>query len=85
MRGVPRAVRFVRAGVRGLRTDREKRTHDAAGHAVDTQAVFPGGGSGTGFAGCRRIFASAGRTNTLDNLSRKLLAYALGRSLMLLR
>ena len=32
----------------------EARTKDLAGHAVDTQATFPGGSQGTGIAGPRR-------------------------------
>uniref|UniRef100_Q029N9 Cytochrome c domain-containing protein n=1 Tax=Solibacter usitatus (strain Ellin6076) TaxID=234267 RepID=Q029N9_SOLUE len=61
----------------------EKRTHDLAGHAVDTQAVFPGGAKGEGFAGVQTNIREHRQNDFLDNLSRKLLAYALGRSLML--
>ena len=61
----------------------EKRTHDLAGHRVDTQAVFPGGARGEGFAGVQANIREHRQNDFLDNLSRKLLAYALGRSLML--
>ncbi len=61
----------------------EKRTHDLAGHPVDTQAVFPGGAKGEGFAGVQTNIREHRQNDFLDNLSRKLLAYALGRSLML--
>ena len=61
----------------------EQRTKDLAGHAVDTQAVFPGGTEGKGFEGVRAFIREHRQQDYVDNLSRKLLAYALGRSLML--
>jgi hypothetical protein len=61
----------------------EKRTHDLAGRPVDTQAVFPGGSQGTGFEGLRTYIREHREKQFLANLSRKLLAYALGRSLQL--
>jgi hypothetical protein len=61
----------------------EKRAHDLAGRPVDTQALFPGGTSGTGFEGLRTYIREHRQKQFLENLSRKLLAYALGRSLQL--
>ncbi len=61
----------------------EARTNDLAGRPVDTQAVFPGGAQGAGFEGVQAFIRERRQTEFLDNLSRKLLAYALNRSLML--
>ncbi|MEO5739786.1 MAG: DUF1592 domain-containing protein [Vicinamibacterales bacterium] len=61
----------------------ETRTKDLAGHAVDTQAVFPGGTQGTGLSGLQSYIRTNREKDFLDNLSRKMLVYALGRSLML--
>src|SRR5437773_815186 len=61
----------------------EKRTKDLAGHPVDTQAVFPGGSQGTGFEGVQAYIREHRQKDFTDNLSRKLLAYGLGRSLQL--
>ena len=61
----------------------ERRTNDLAGHPVDTNAVFPGGATGSGFAGVQAYIREHRQNDFIDNISRKLLAYALGRSLML--
>jgi hypothetical protein len=61
----------------------ERRTHDLAGHTVDTHATFPGGVDGEGLAGVQTYIREHRQNDFLDNLSRKLLAYALGRSLIL--
>jgi hypothetical protein len=61
----------------------ERRTKDLAGHPVDTQAVFPGGSKGSGFDGVQAYIREHRQNDFLDNISRKMLAYALGRSLML--
>jgi hypothetical protein len=61
----------------------ERRSNDLAGHAVDTHAVFPGGSQGTGFAGVEDYIREHRQQDFIDNLCRKLLAYALGRSLLL--
>ena len=61
----------------------ETRTKDLAGHAVDTHAVFPGGTEGTGLAGLQSYIRANREKDFLDNLSRKMLVYALGRSLLL--
>ena len=49
---------------------------------MDTRATFPGGGEGTGFEGLRTYLRESRQGEFVDNLSRKLLAYALGRSLL---
>jgi hypothetical protein len=61
----------------------EARTKDLAGHPVDTQATFPGGSQGTGLSGLQEYIRANREKDFLDNLSRKLLVYALGRSLLL--
>ena len=61
----------------------EARTKDLAGHVVDTQATFPGGSQGTGLNGLQAYIRANREKDFLDNLSRKMLVYALGRSLML--
>jgi hypothetical protein len=60
----------------------EFRTKDLGGHPVDTRAAFPGGGEGTGLDGLRAYVAERRGDEFIDNLCRKLLAYALGRSLL---
>jgi len=61
----------------------EGRTADLAGRPVDTGATFPGGSEGTGLEGLQTYIRAHREKDFLDNLSRKLLVYALGRSLML--
>jgi hypothetical protein len=61
----------------------ETRTKDLAGRAVDTQATFPGGSLGAGLAGLQNYIRANREKDFLDNLSRKMLVYALGRSLLL--
>jgi hypothetical protein len=61
----------------------ERRTLDLSGRAVDASATFPGGMAGAGVEGLRAYVRQHRETDFLDNLSRKLLAYALGRSLIL--
>jgi mono/diheme cytochrome c family protein len=61
----------------------ETRTRDLAGHPVDTQASFPGGGQGNGLSGLQAYIRANREKDFLDNFSRKLLVYALGRSLLL--
>jgi hypothetical protein len=61
----------------------ETRENDLAGRAVDTQAVFPGGTKGAGLAGLQSYIRENREKDYLDNLSRKMLVYALGRSLLL--
>ena len=61
----------------------EARTKDLAGRIVDAAATFPGGSQGAGFEGVQTYIREHRQTDYLDNLSRKLLAYALNRSLQL--
>ena len=61
----------------------EARTQDLAGHAVDTQASFPGGSEGKGLTGLQAYIRVKREKDFLDNFSRKLLVYALGRSPLL--
>jgi Protein of unknown function (DUF1592)/Protein of unknown function (DUF1588)/Protein of unknown function (DUF1587)/Protein of unknown function (DUF1585)/Protein of unknown function (DUF1595) len=61
----------------------EARTKDLAGHPVDTQATFPGGSQGSGLNGLQAYIRANREKDFLDNLSRKMLVYALGRSLLL--
>jgi hypothetical protein len=61
----------------------EVRTKDFAGHEVDTHATFPGGSEGVGLPGLRTYIKTNRQKDFVDNLSRKLLSYALGRSLIL--
>jgi hypothetical protein len=61
----------------------ERRAKDLAGRAVETQAVFPGGVQGDGLEGVMQFIREHRQKDFVDNLSRKLLAYALGRSLQL--
>jgi hypothetical protein len=62
----------------------ELRTFDLGGRPVDTRATFPGAGGveGTGVDGLRDYLDRNRRGEFVDNLCRKLLAYALGRSLL---
>ncbi len=61
----------------------EKRSRDLAGHPVDTHAVFPGGMNGDGLEGVLAYIREHRQKDFTGNLSRKLLAFALGRSLQL--
>jgi len=61
----------------------EQRFRDLGGRLVDTHATFPGGGEGAGIDGLRRYLNEHRQQEFLDNLCRKLLAYALGRTLLL--
>jgi hypothetical protein len=61
----------------------ELRTRDLAGRPVETRAEFPGGGQGDGYESVLAYVREHRQNDFLNNLSRKLLAYALGRSLQL--
>jgi len=61
----------------------ESRTLDLGGRPVDTRATFPRGGEGSGVEGLRAYVEVSRRGEFVDNLCRKLLAYALGRTLIL--
>ncbi len=61
----------------------DARAKDLAGRTVDTKVSFPGGFTGTGFQAILDYVRDHRQNEYLDNLSRKLLAYALNRSLQL--
>jgi len=61
----------------------DKRSKDLAGRPVDTSATFPGGYEGSGLRGVQAYIKEKRQNDYLDNLSRKLLSYALERSLIL--
>ncbi|MCH2210293.1 MAG: DUF1592 domain-containing protein [Fuerstiella sp.] len=61
----------------------ERREEDLGGRPVDTRATFPGGDEGTGLDGLRLYLSEHRQDDFVDNLCRRLLAYALGRSLLL--
>ena len=61
----------------------ERRTKDLSGRAIDDSATFPGGTTGTGLDGLRAYVQAHRQQDFIDNVSRKLLSFALGRSLML--
>src|SRR6185369_8035339 len=58
----------------------EKRSKDLAGRNVDTSATFPGGVQGTGLEGLQAYIRSHREKDFTNNLSGKMLVYALGRS-----
>jgi hypothetical protein len=60
-----------------------RRTKDLAGRTVDTKVSFANGWQGEGFQAIEQYIREHRQNDFLDNLSRKLLTYALGRSLML--
>jgi hypothetical protein len=60
----------------------ELRHHDLAGRPVDTHATFPGGSEGGGLDGLRTYIRQHRQHDFLNNLCGKLLAYALGRTLI---
>ncbi len=61
----------------------ERRQNDLGGRAVETQALFPDGNERTGIEGLRHYVSQTRRSEFIDNLCRKMLSYALGRSLLL--
>jgi Protein of unknown function (DUF1588)/Protein of unknown function (DUF1585)/Protein of unknown function (DUF1592) len=61
----------------------ERRGRDLGGRLVETRATFPGGSEGAGLEGLRRYLNESRRQEFIDNLCRKMLAYALGRTLLL--
>jgi hypothetical protein len=60
----------------------ERRDIDLAGRAVDTRASFPGGSEGAGLDGLQTYLRDHRQQEFVDNLCRKLLSYALGRTLI---
>jgi hypothetical protein len=61
----------------------DKRATDLAGRPVDASATFPGGVNATGVEGLRAYIRDHRQDKFVDNLSRKLLSFALNRSLQL--
>jgi mono/diheme cytochrome c family protein len=60
----------------------ERRTLDLGGRSVDTRAAFPDKSEGSGLGGLQTYLREKRQEEFLDNLCRKLLSYALGRSLL---
>ena len=60
----------------------ELRAIDFGGRPVDTHVTFPRGGEGAGVEGLRTYLRASRQGEFVENLCRKLLAYALGRSLL---
>lgn len=56
---------------------------DLAGHPIDARAEFPGGAQGEGLDGLVGYLRQHRRDDFLDTVCRKLLAYGLGRTLIL--
>ena len=61
----------------------ERRERDLGGRPVDDTAVFPDGTERTGVEGLRDYLLTVKKQDFIDNLSRKLLSYGLGRTLLL--
>src|SRR5581483_5895730 len=61
----------------------EARTKDLGGRPVDVNAVFPDGTKAAGLQGVESYIREHRQSGFVDNLSRKLLGYALNRSLQL--
>jgi hypothetical protein len=60
----------------------ETRTKDLGGRPIDAKATFPGGTDGDGIAGLKTYIRDHRQRDFVDNLCRKLLAYALSRTLL---
>jgi hypothetical protein len=78
-------VRFDSLGLvfEGFGPIGERRTNDLAGRPVDASAIFPDGSEGAGLEGLRRYIRDQRQNDFVDNLCGKLLAYGLGRSLIM--
>jgi hypothetical protein len=61
----------------------EARTKDLAGRAIDSSVAFPGNVQGSGFRGVQAYIKAKRQQDFLENISRKLLSYSLGRTLQL--
>ncbi|MFN0121463.1 MAG: DUF1592 domain-containing protein [Blastocatellia bacterium] len=61
----------------------ERRTTDLGGRAVDTRAPFPDGIHGAGIAALQTYIRTNREKDFLNNLSEKMLAFGLGRSLLI--
>jgi hypothetical protein len=60
----------------------ERREKDLAGRPIDASATFPGGSQGTGVEGLRQYIRKQRQNDFINNTCGKLLACALGRSLI---
>ncbi len=60
----------------------EQRANDLAGRPVQLDATFPDGSERAGLAGLKSYIQTKVQDEFLDNLARKLTAYALGRTLL---
>jgi Protein of unknown function (DUF1592)/Protein of unknown function (DUF1588)/Protein of unknown function (DUF1585) len=61
----------------------ETRRVDLGGRPVDTRATFPGGADGSGLAGLRAYIHERRENDFVENLCRQMLAYGLGRTLLI--
>jgi hypothetical protein len=61
----------------------ERRSKDLGGRPVQSTAAYPDGAERTGVDGLRDYLSKKRQNDFSDNLCRKLLAYALGRTLLL--
>ena len=61
----------------------DARAKDLAGRPIDAKASFPGGSEGTGLDAVRTYIRENRQNQFLDGFERKLLVYALNRSLLL--
>ena len=61
----------------------ESRRKDLAGRAIDAGTSFPGGSQGAGLEGVRSYIREHRQAQFLEGFSRKLLVFALNRSLQL--
>ncbi len=59
------------------------RTKDLAGRPVDTAVTYPGGSKGSALEGLQKFIKENRQQEFVNNITRKLLAYALNRSLQL--
>ncbi|HYZ83168.1 MAG TPA: DUF1592 domain-containing protein [Bryobacteraceae bacterium] len=61
----------------------ERRSEDLGGRPVDTRAEFPGGETGSGFEAVQKFIREHRQKDFVENSTKMLVAYALGRSLQL--
>jgi hypothetical protein len=61
----------------------ERRTLDFGGRPIDAHAEFASGKEGTGLTGLQDYVRANRENDFIDNLCRKLIAYALGRTLLM--
>jgi mono/diheme cytochrome c family protein len=61
----------------------ESRKLDLGGRPVDARATFPSGAEGSGLAGLRTYIHDRRENDFVENLCRRILAYGLGRTLLI--